>query len=42
MSDTSLLLTLGAGCVLFASLLSQGSVRVCQTMSRMGKPRKSS
>ena len=38
MSDVSLFLTLGAGCVLFASLLSKGSVRMRRIMSRTGKP----
>ena len=42
MSDASLLLTVGAGCILFASLLSKGSVRVRLSMSRMGKAKKSS
>ena len=41
MSDSSLILTLGAGCILVASLLSKGSARMRQAMSRLGDPKKS-
>jgi len=39
MSDASLLLTVGAGCVLVVSLLSKARIR--RTPSRTAKPKKS-
>ncbi len=40
MGDSSLLLTVGAGCVLAASLLSKGTFRIRRTLSRTAKPKK--
>lgn len=42
MSDASLLLTVGAGCMLVASLLSKGSVRIRRTLSPKVNPERSS
>lgn len=42
MTDASLLLTTGAGCMLIASLLAKGSVRVRRAWSRKDNAKKSS